>query len=394
MNNALEFWDQLQNVPDYHAKIDAIAAYCKENETFYAKEWVDRLLSGNQDIYIFGAGQFGIDLHELFLSKIGINVVAYCDNAQEKWDTRLVNGMACISPIDLVKRYQYAPCKIVVASNYYSDDIYKQCIDMGIDKESLFVARPFLPSWLTNYHCATKKGYMDFYIDGIKWLITQLADDASKQLCVQLTYRRLIDFHLELLSQKTQYFIPEFPIKNDEIFVDVGAYTGDTLIEFANELSAQSVNPERVQYHALECSPQNYSKLSALLHDQKFEFQVNTYPVALWNENSILKFNENQSSSQMSQNGYVEVKACKLDDLLVDTPIKWVKMDIEGAELKALHGCEHLIRRFRPRLSICVYHCPDDIFEIPKYIRSLNADYKMLLRHHGEYDNETVLYAF
>lgn len=394
MNNDFEFWNEIQNMSDYIAKIDAIIAHCKTKKTFYAKEWVDKLLDKNRPIYIFGAGQFGIDLYELFLSKIGISIVAYCDNAQEKWNTRLVNGISCISPTELVKCYQDTPCHIVVASNYYADEICKQCTDMGIDEANLFSIRPLLPSWLTNYYCATQNGYIDFYADGIKWLITQLTDDLSKQLCVQLAYRRFIDYRLKIHSQGSEYFIPEFPIVKGEIFIDVGAYIGDTLTEFGNVLSEQSIDPEGIQYYALECSPQNYSKLSALLREQNFNFQVNTYPVALWDKNSTLKFNENQSSSQMCQDGSIEVEARKLDDLLANTPVTWIKMDIEGAELRALHGCEQLIRRYRPRLTICVYHCPDDIIEIPRYIKALHPDYKMLLRHHSEFDNETILYAF
>jgi hypothetical protein len=69
-------------------------------------------------------------------------------------------------------------------------------------------------------------------------------------------------------------------------------------------------------------------------------------------------------------------------------------MDIEGAELNALRGAEKTILKYRPKLAICVYHKPEDIWEIPAYILSLHGDYRLYLRHYDICSPcETVLYA-
>ena len=73
--------------------------------------------------------------------------------------------------------------------------------------------------------------------------------------------------------------------------------------------------------------------------------------------------------------------------------VDFIKMDIEGAELTALRGAAETIRRFRPKLAICVYHKPEDLVEIPRFITSLNAGYAFYLKHHSPVLNETVLYA-
>ncbi len=393
MNDNHLLWNELDGMLDYIAKIDAIVAYCKRNKTFYAKQWVDKLLEGNRPIYIFGAGQFGLDFYDQFLSEIGVSIEAYCDNAPAKWGARIFNGVPCISPAELMGRYIKSSCHVVITSGYFVDDIFQQCVGMGINETNLFPALPFYRSWLINYNCATMKGFVDKFAGDMKWLISQLSDDISKQLCLRLLYRRLVDCRIEIPLQGAEYFIPEFPIREDEVFVDVGAYTGDTLTEFVRTLSGQDVSSEKIQYYALECSPQNYSQLEDLCN-QDLGFSAKVYQVALWDQNTELKFIENLSSGRMCQNGGIQVQACKLDDLIPDTPVTWIKMDIEGAELRALHGCEKLIRKYRPRLSICVYHCPNDIFEIPRYIKSLHPDYQILLRQHSEYDSETVLYAF
>ena len=68
-------------------------------------------------------------------------------------------------------------------------------------------------------------------------------------------------------------------------------------------------------------------------------------------------------------------------------------MDIEGSELEALRGAREVIRRDKPRLGICVYHRPEDILEIPMFIKELVPEYKLYIRHHSPHLNETVVYA-
>ena len=70
------------------------------------------------------------------------------------------------------------------------------------------------------------------------------------------------------------------------------------------------------------------------------------------------------------------------------------KMDIEGAELQALEGMENMIKQDIPKLAICLYHRPQDMWEIPLYLYQIMPNYQFLIRHHDFEDNETVLYVF
>lgn len=93
--------------------------------------------------------------------------------------------------------------------------------------------------------------------------------------------------------------------------------------------------------------------------------------------NGKLYFNSNSSCSKISNEGDIAVDVIKLDDFFkTHEKPTFIKMDIEGAELAALRGCADTIREYKPKLAICVYHKPEDIFEIPEYILSLNPDYK------------------
>jgi len=95
-------------------------------------------------------------------------------------------------------------------------------------------------------------------------------------------------------------------------------------------------------------------------------------------------------------NGNYKIKVTAIDKFVERnnlSKVDFIKMDIEGAELKALEGGEGTIKKFKPKLAICVYHRGDDILEIPEYIKSLGSDYKLYLKHNSTGMDETVLYA-
>ena len=71
----------------------------------------------------------------------------------------------------------------------------------------------------------------------------------------------------------------------------------------------------------------------------------------------------------------------------------FIKLDVEGAERKALQGARKTIKRDRPRLAVSVYHKAEDIIELPAYILSLHEDYRLYLRHYQMSPCETIVYA-
>jgi hypothetical protein len=57
----------------------------------------------------------------------------------------------------------------------------------------------------------------------------------------------------------------------------------------------------------------------------------------------------------------------------------YLKLDIEGAEYKALKGAEKTINKFRPLIAVAIYHNIDDMVRIPIYLSKLNNNYTFLV---------------
>ncbi len=117
--------------------------------------------------------------------------------------------------------------------------------------------------------------------------------------------------------------------------------------------------------------------------------------LAAWSSTEILKFDSvGSGSSAVNLQSNEFVFGIALDDLLKGTPINYIKMDIEGAELDALKGGEKIIKRDLPHLAISIYHKPSDLWEIGLYLFSIHGNkYKYYIRNYGHQTFDTVLYA-
>lgn len=117
----------------------------------------------------------------------------------------------------------------------------------------------------------------------------------------------------------------------------------------------------------------------------------------MWDESKELSFAANGTANshiaESEENNMVKVKVISLDEMLGGRPVSFIKMDIEGAEYKALAGARNTIVKNKPKLAICVYHKAEDIWELPGLILEMRPDYKLYFRHYSDNSTETILYA-
>ncbi len=86
-----------------------------------------------------------------------------------------------------------------------------------------------------------------------------------------------------------------------------------------------------------------------------------------------------------------------IDKVFENDEIALINMDVEGAELDILKSAKNTIAKKKPVLAVCAYHKPEDLIEIPEYIKSISSDYHFFLRKYKGYSpdavNEYVYYA-
>ena len=117
--------------------------------------------------------------------------------------------------------------------------------------------------------------------------------------------------------------------------------------------------------------------------------------LGVWSKKEKLYFDAvGTCSSHISEKeGDYVIETAALDEIIFDKRPTYIKMDIEGAEQEALKGCRKIIQTYKPKLAICIYHKPEDLYEIPIMIKEINPEYKLYVRQYANAWFDTVLYA-
>lgn len=300
----------------------------------------------SQPIVVFGAGNFGKQTVNMYPE---IDWQCCVDNYQTgKLDT----GLEIIDVQALKKKYPNA--FIVVCVQKYGNDIVAQLIKEGFTKENVFA----------------------------------FADIYGK---VMATFA------------ERQYFdLPVLEHDSNEVFVDVGGFDGETSRYFIKWSDSHYKH-----IYVFEANPDLYERCCENLKKEK---NCTIFGKGLWDKEAVLSFRESPHDQEFNVNllehncfdkehenleDWKEhtISVVRMDDMIPDTRVTFIKMDIEGSEANALRGAENIIRKYRPKLAICVYHRQDDLWTIPSLILDYHPDYRLYLRTYSLGWGETVIYA-
>lgn len=258
-------------------------------------------------------------------------VACFCDQKADKQKDG-IDGFQVISPEELLK--EHADAAIIISSIMYEKEIRVYLEQGGIPGEHIFALR-------------------DYIVKG----------------------------------EDRQYFDEEFiKFEDNEIFVDAGSCDLQTTINMRRYC------PSLKKAFAYEPDSVNVETCLRRKREEGLSW-IEVLPYGTWSGSAKLRFISAAGwNSKLSKDGTAIVPLRSVDETIHER-VTFIKMDVEGAELESLKGARDTIRQYKPKLAVCIYHKPEDMYEIPLYIKSLAPEYKFYVRHYSCEKYETVLYA-
>ncbi len=314
-----------------------------------------------KDLAAFGMGKFFRDAFPYMNAVFPIKHLV--DNNSEKWGQK-EHGLICEPPESLIKT---KPLVVIMTGN--AMPIKQQLKKMGIQYVTI---NDVVKNMYTEKHDANWFSHMrKDIIEGLNFFEDKPSRDIYvKAICDRIA-PSLCDVSWSTYQTEGEYFnVPFWKLGAQEGYLDIGAFTGDTIEAF------------------WECVNRRYNFLFGFELDSKiFHCMEKNISQKLGPRDRLL--NLGVSDETIKDSGYI-----KIDDCVFPGKVTFVKMDIEGYEERCIIGARQLIHDDSPKMAICVYHRLEDLWNIPKLVREINPQYRLLLRHHSPCIWDTVCYAY
>ncbi|HET7696960.1 MAG TPA: FkbM family methyltransferase [Vicinamibacterales bacterium] len=357
-------------------------------------------LSGGRPVVLMGAG--GLGRRTLAgLRRHGVEPLAFVDNGPGRHGTT-VEGVRVLSAAAAAREFGRTAAFVVTIWGAHNRHRFAQSRDQlrGLGCDVVF---PF-PPLFWKYADAL----LPFYLQDLPSHVLQQREEVRRAFDVwedgasraeyvsQVRFRLDADFDgLARPVDHPQYFPPDlFAWRDDEWIVDGGAYDGDTV-----RTLSQLYGSRFGHLLAVEPDPGNFARLQAVVEQlpPDVRARVDCRQVALGAEARTLYLDATGTAASAARTdaaaGAVAVQAETIDALVGQERPTFIKLDIEGFEVEALHGARGTIRRHDPILAVCVYHVQDHLWKIPLMLRSWRDDYAYFLRPHNEEGWDLVCYG-
>lgn len=233
----------------------------------------------------------------------------------------------------------------------------------------------------------SKEGFLERFDDAQK-VYEMLADDMSREV-----FKAVISFKItgDISHLRAVFSTPDEVYKNilrldgNEIYVDAGAYTGDTIEEFLDRTDGAY---ERI--YALEPNRKNFRK--CLKNTIALE-NIFLYNSPAWSDDCFLNFTSGAGRQQQVSESGAKVWARSIDSILDGRRATYIKYDVEGADAAAIRGSERTIKKYSPKICTALYHRAYDMLNIPLLLNGYLPKSKFYIRQYPYYPAwETNLY--
>ncbi|HEX8070889.1 MAG TPA: FkbM family methyltransferase [Pyrinomonadaceae bacterium] len=351
------------------------------------------------DVYaLYGAGQLG----RAVLAKLraaGVEPAAFADDTPEK-QGQIIEGLPVMTPRAAAERF--GPRLVFVVTilnpllNYVTARRRLQAQTGARVVSFLHLAWRYPAQFLPLYQFEPPADVLAKAAD-IRAAFRLFADEESRrQFAAHLRFRLRLEHDALPACAADDYFPPDVlpePLPPDAVFVDCGAYDGDTLRAFLTHQRGRFGGAYLFEPDAANCA-----RLRAYVAALGAEAaaRVRVFNAGVGARRGALRFDAaGNMSSAVSATGATEIEIVPLDEVVAadDAAPVYLKFDVEGAEWDALAGCAELLRRARPLMAISAYHRPDDLWQLPRYVAALGLGYRLHLRTQGEDGMDAILYA-
>ncbi len=200
---------------------------------------------------------------------------------------------------------------------------------------------------------------------------------------------------LDKLIIHNQYSYKDCKLKEGDFVIDAGGCWGDTSLVFSSKVGKNG------KIFTFEFFEDNLNILKENFSNNK-ELAKNIFLTEqpLYNKsNEKLYLNHacaDITTLTETNNNLQQYNTISIDDFVKNNKIEkidFIKMDIEGCELKALQGAVNTLKKYKPKLAIASYHKYEDFYEIPKFLNELNVGYRFYFANYTLGFTDTVIYA-
>ncbi len=196
-------------------------------------------------------------------------------------------------------------------------------------------------------------------------------------------------------GEETYFKNSVYQVKSGENFLDIGAYTGDTI-----RLFTEMCNGNVGKIWAFEADRNLEQIIRKSIIEAGVSDKTELYITGLWSERTVLHFvhtdynNEESTIDSVGKSSDIIMDVDTIDNILVNREKKVNLMKINFANaIEVIKGSEKIIREDKPKLAVVVGFYDRLISDIPQIVKKYNPNYKIYFRFNLPFPAKIVMYA-
>lgn len=250
-------------------------------------------------ICLFGAGNIGKAVYR-WLDKNNIPIDSFCDNDKEKWGKEIIGGVRCIGFEEL--RSNKDNFTVLVCATA-AEEIYGQLVKNDIPN-----AVKYPLDWLG----INMEELFTISLQQLKEKVSFLCDILCDVDSLRILYYKMVtmlapldwlnEFSYKTICTFDPYFCSDIiHITQDDVIVDGGAFTGDTLADYLNRHDGRLVCKKYLCY---EMDKNNFETLKRNVYQTKLmpdeREKINLYNFGIFDQYTEISYSSQGSASSMN----------------------------------------------------------------------------------------------